>query len=123
MGTGGEWALRGGGGRQAGTLGGGAPRAQSHSVKADPARGRTRGSPGRLLPRHEGQHRAPGPSAHLEELDPDAGEHELQEGGDEDDVPDGADGHEHTLHHVLRRERWGLDRGSALVTRAAGAGL
>lgn len=106
-------------GRQAGALGGGAPRAQSHSVKADPARGRTRGSPGRLLPRREGQHRAPGPSAHLEELDPDAGEHELQEGGDEDDVPDGADGHEHTLHHVLRRERRGLDRGSALATRAA----
>lgn len=42
--------------------------------------------------------------AHLEKLDADAGKHELQEGGDEDDVPDCADGHKHTLHHVLGRD-------------------
>lgn len=42
--------------------------------------------------------------AHLEELDADACEHELQEGGDQNDVPDGADCHEHALHHVLGRE-------------------
>lgn len=42
--------------------------------------------------------------AHLEELDADAGEHELQEGGDQDDVPDCADGHKHALHHVLGSE-------------------
>lgn len=38
---------------------------------------------------------------HLEELHTNAGEHELQEGGDDHDVSDGPDGHEHTLHHVL----------------------
>lgn len=48
--------------------------------------------------------RRPGRRAHLEELDADAGEHELQESGDQDDVADGADGHEHTLHHVLWTE-------------------
>lgn len=44
--------------------------------------------------------------AHLEELDADAGEHELQERGDQDDIPDGADGHKHALHHMLGRESW-----------------
>lgn len=55
---------------------------------------------------------APGRGAHLEELDPDAGKDELQEGGDQHDVADGADGHEHALHHVLRREGGG-PRGSS----------
>lgn len=39
---------------------------------------------------------------HLEELDPNAGEHELEQRGDDHNVPDGADGHEHTLYHVLQ---------------------
>lgn len=46
----------------------------------------------------------PSPSGggpHLEELHPDAGEHELQQRGDDHDVADGADGHEDALHHVL----------------------
>ena len=38
---------------------------------------------------------------YLEELDADAGEHELQQGGDDQDVADGLDGHEHTLNHTL----------------------
>lgn len=42
--------------------------------------------------------------ADLEELDSDAGEHELQQRGDNHDVPDGSDGHEHTLHHVLQHK-------------------
>lgn len=41
---------------------------------------------------------------YLEELDPDAGEHELEQRGDNHNVPDGADGDEHTLDHVLQRE-------------------
>lgn len=40
---------------------------------------------------------------HLEKLDSNAREHELQEGGDQHDVPDGADGNKHALHHVLER--------------------
>lgn len=51
---------------------------------------------------------APWPAAHLEELHPDAGEDELQERGDQDDVADGANGHEHALHHVL----WGRREGA-----------
>lgn len=39
---------------------------------------------------------------HLEELHTNAGKHELQEGGDDHDVSNGPDGHEHTLHHVLQ---------------------
>jgi hypothetical protein len=39
---------------------------------------------------------------HLEQLNTNAGEHELQEGGDNHDVSDGPDGHEHTLHHMLQ---------------------
>lgn len=39
---------------------------------------------------------------HLEELDPDAGEHELQQSRDDHDVSDRPDGHEHTLDHVLQ---------------------
>lgn len=40
--------------------------------------------------------------SHLEELHANAGEHELQECGHNHDIPDGPDGHEHTLHHVLQ---------------------
>lgn len=43
-------------------------------------------------------------SPYLEQLDPDAGEHELEEGGDDHDVADGPDGHEDTLDHMLGRE-------------------
>lgn len=46
---------------------------------------------------------------YLEELHSDAGEHKLQQRGDDDDVADGADGHKHALNHVLeggRRGRW-----------------
>lgn len=39
---------------------------------------------------------------HLEELHTNAGEHELQEGGDDHDVSDGPDGHKYTLYHVLQ---------------------
>lgn len=38
---------------------------------------------------------------HLEQLDANAGKHELQERGDDQDVADSADGHKHTLHHIL----------------------
>lgn len=44
-----------------------------------------------------------GPSLYLEELDPDAGEHELEEGGDDHDVANCPDGHKDTLDHVLGR--------------------
>lgn len=40
--------------------------------------------------------------SHLEELHTNAGEHELQERGDDHDVPNGPDGHKHTLYHVLQ---------------------
>lgn len=39
---------------------------------------------------------------HLEELDSDAGEHELQQSRDDHDVSDRPDGHKHTLDHVLK---------------------
>lgn len=45
------------------------------------------------------------PRLYLEELDPDAGEHELKQRGDNHDVADGPDGDEHTLNHVLPWER------------------
>lgn len=52
-----------------------------------------------------GQGRAAGQSGpHLEKLDSDAGKYELEEGGDQHDVPDGADGDKHTLYHVLERK-------------------
>lgn len=38
---------------------------------------------------------------YLEELHSNAGEHEVQQHGDQDDVADGFDGHEHALDHVL----------------------
>jgi hypothetical protein len=41
---------------------------------------------------------------YLEELDPNAGEHELQQSGDNYDVPDGPDGHKHALNHMLQWE-------------------
>ena len=40
-------------------------------------------------------------STHLEELHADASKHELQKGSDDQDVADGFDRHEHTLHNVL----------------------
>lgn len=42
-----------------------------------------------------------GPSLYLEQLDPDAGEHELEEGGDDHDVANRPDGHKDTLDDVL----------------------
>lgn len=41
----------------------------------------------------------------LKELHADTGEHELEQGCDDHDVPDGPDGHEHTLDHVLPRPK------------------
>ena len=38
----------------------------------------------------------------LEELYADDGKHELQQARHQHDVPDGLDGHDHALHHVLR---------------------
>lgn len=38
----------------------------------------------------------------LEELDTDAGKHEVQQHGHQDNVADGLDGHKHTLDHVLQ---------------------
>lgn len=38
---------------------------------------------------------------YLEELHADAGKHELQQCGDDQDVADSSDGHKHTLHHIL----------------------
>lgn len=43
--------------------------------------------------------------AHLKELHTNAGKHELQQRGDNDDVPDGADGYEHTLDHMLWKQK------------------
>lgn len=40
----------------------------------------------------------------LKELHSDTGEHELEQRCDDHDVPDGPDGHKHTLDHVLLRE-------------------
>ncbi len=36
-----------------------------------------------------------------EKLNTDTGKHELQQSGDDDDVPDGTDGYKHTLDHML----------------------
>lgn len=44
------------------------------------------------------------PRYYLEKLDPNAGEHELKQCGDNHDVPDGPDGDEHALNHVLQWE-------------------
>ena len=43
-------------------------------------------------------------SLYLKQLDSDAGEHELQQRGDDHDVTDGTDGHEHTLDHMLQAD-------------------
>lgn len=58
-------------------------------------------------------------SPHLEELHPNAGEHELKQRGDNHDVPDGPDGDEHALHHVLRGEGRGVRRGLQPEPRGA----
>lgn len=39
---------------------------------------------------------------YLKELHSDAGEHELEQRGDDDDVADGPDCHKHALHHMLQ---------------------
>lgn len=39
---------------------------------------------------------------YLEELDPNAGEHKLEQAGHNQDVANGADGHKDALDHVLR---------------------
>lgn len=41
----------------------------------------------------------------LKELHSDAGEHELEQRRNDHDVPDGPDGHKHTLDHVLLRPK------------------
>lgn len=38
---------------------------------------------------------------YLEELNTNTGKHELQQRGDDDDIPNGADGNKHTLNHML----------------------
>lgn len=38
---------------------------------------------------------------YLEELNTNTGKHELQQRGDDDDIPNGADGYKHTLDHML----------------------
>lgn len=40
----------------------------------------------------------------LEELHSDAGKHELEQRGDDQDVADGADRHKHALHHILETD-------------------
>lgn len=44
----------------------------------------------------------PAVTAYLKELHSDTSEHELQQRGDNHDVPDGPDGHEDTLDNVLQ---------------------
>lgn len=48
------------------------------------------------------------PRCYLEKLHTDAGEHELKQRGDNHDVPDGPDGNEHALNHVLRGQEGGV---------------
>lgn len=43
-------------------------------------------------------------SQYLEQLHTDAGEHELQESGDYEDVADSADSHKNTLNHALKTQ-------------------
>lgn len=48
---------------------------------------------------------------YLEQLDPNACKHELEQGRDDHDVANGSDGHKDTLDHVLGRNThrgWGL---------------
>lgn len=42
---------------------------------------------------------------YLEQLDPNACKHELEQGGDDHDVADGSDGHKDTLDNVLGEKR------------------
>lgn len=56
---------------------------------------------------------------YLEELDSNAGEHELQERRDNHDVPNGSDGNEHALNHVLWGERGGPGKGVSLQVTCA----
>lgn len=44
-------------------------------------------------------------SLYLKQLDPDAGKHELEKGGDDHDVANCPDGHEDTLDDMLWGER------------------
>lgn len=39
---------------------------------------------------------------YLKELYSNAGEHELEQRGNDDNVADGPDGHKHTLHYMLQ---------------------
>lgn len=39
---------------------------------------------------------------YLEKLHTNTSKHELEEGGDDEDVANRADGHEHTLNHTLK---------------------
>ncbi len=41
---------------------------------------------------------------YLEKLHTDTSEHELEESGDDEDVANSADGHEHTLNHALKTQ-------------------
>lgn len=43
--------------------------------------------------------------AYLEQLDPNASKHELEQGRDDHDVADGSDGHKDTLDHVLGQDQ------------------
>ena len=45
------------------------------------------------------------PEASLEQLNPDDSEHEEEEDGDEEDVPNVLHSDDHTLHHVLQTLR------------------
>lgn len=42
--------------------------------------------------------------AYLEQLDPNACKHELEQGRDDHDVANGSDGHKDTLDHMLWKE-------------------
>lgn len=50
-----------------------------------------------------------GASPYLEQLDPDAGKHELEKGGDDHDVANCPDGHKDALDDVLGRGQQGED--------------
>lgn len=52
--------------------------------------------------KHQSSTEAAWVALYLEKLHSDAGEHELKERRDDQDVADGSDGHKHTLHHILR---------------------
>lgn len=60
--------------------------------------------------------------AHLKELHPDAGEHELQQRGDDHDVADGSDGDKHALDNVLQETGTGQSTRWRLHATGGGAG-